>query len=132
MGLTVISLVFFLLIYIFGFSIVLPAKSLQSCPTLCDPMDCSLPGFSVHGILQARTLEWVAISFSILQYTHVQLKNNATGKSREWKKVMLGQLLLIMKTLLLFEVIALKNQSANFLHTCSALIKSLYKVYARG
>ena len=40
------------------------AKSLQSCPTLWDPMDCSLPGFSVHGILQARTLEWVAISFS--------------------------------------------------------------------
>ena len=40
------------------------AKSLQSCPTLCDPVDCSLPGFSVHGILQARTLEWVAISFS--------------------------------------------------------------------
>ena len=40
------------------------AKSLQSCLTLCDPMDCSLPGFSVHGILQARTLEWVAISFS--------------------------------------------------------------------
>ena len=40
------------------------AKSLQSRLTLCDPMDCSLPGFSVHGILQARTLEWVAISFS--------------------------------------------------------------------
>ena len=40
------------------------AASLQSCPTLCDPMACSLPGFSVHGILQARTLEWVAISFS--------------------------------------------------------------------
>ena len=36
----------------------------QSCPTLWDPMDCSLPGFSVHGILQIRTLEWVAISFS--------------------------------------------------------------------
>ena len=33
------------------------------CLTLCDPMDCSLPGFSVHGISQARTLEWVAISF---------------------------------------------------------------------
>ena len=40
------------------------AKSLQSCPTLCNPMDWSLSGFSVHGILQARTLEWVAISFS--------------------------------------------------------------------
>ena len=36
----------------------------QSCPTLCDPMDCSLPDFSVHGIFQARVLEWVAISFS--------------------------------------------------------------------
>ena len=34
----------------------------QSCPTLCDPMDCSLPGFSVHGIFQARILEWVAIA----------------------------------------------------------------------
>ena len=33
----------------------------QSCPTLCDPMDCSQPGSSVHGILQARVLEWVAI-----------------------------------------------------------------------
>ena len=36
----------------------------QSCPTLCDPMDCSLPGSSLHGILQARVLEWVDISFS--------------------------------------------------------------------
>ena len=36
----------------------------QSCPTLCNPMDCSLPGSSVHGIFQARVLEWVAISLS--------------------------------------------------------------------
>ena len=36
----------------------------QSCPTLSDPMDCSLPGFSIHGIFQARVLEWVAIAFS--------------------------------------------------------------------
>ena len=36
----------------------------QSCPTLCEPMDCSLPGSSVHGIFQARILEWIAISFS--------------------------------------------------------------------
>ena len=36
----------------------------QSCPTLCNPVDCSLPGSSIHGILQARILEWVAISFS--------------------------------------------------------------------
>ena len=39
------------------------AKSLQSCPTLCDPIDCSLPGSSVPGIFQARVLEWVAIAF---------------------------------------------------------------------
>ena len=40
------------------------AKSFQSCPTLCDPIDGSPPGSPVPGILQARTLEWVAISFS--------------------------------------------------------------------
>ena len=40
------------------------AKSLQSCPTLCNPIDSSPPGFPVPGILQARTVEWVAISFS--------------------------------------------------------------------
>ena len=40
------------------------AKSLQSCPTLCDPIDVSPPGSAVPGILQARLLEWVAISFS--------------------------------------------------------------------
>ena len=41
------------------------AKSLQSCPTLCDPTDGSPPGSAVPGILQARTLEWVAVSFSV-------------------------------------------------------------------
>ena len=40
------------------------AKSLRLCPTLCDPIDSSLPGSSAPGILQARTLEWVAVSFS--------------------------------------------------------------------
>ena len=44
----------------------------QSCPTLCDPMDCSLPG-SIHEIFQARILEWVAISFS-----------RGSSRSREW------------------------------------------------
>ena len=40
------------------------SEAAQSCPTLCDPMDCSLPGSSLHGILQSRVLEWAAISFS--------------------------------------------------------------------
>ena len=47
------------------------AKSLQSCPTLCDPTDDSPPGSPVPGILQARTMEWVAISAQSL--SHVQL-----------------------------------------------------------
>ena len=40
------------------------SEAAQSCPTLSDPMDCSLPGSSVHGIFQARVLEWGAIAFS--------------------------------------------------------------------
>jgi len=43
---------------------MLACSAAQSCPTLCDPRDCNPPGSSVHGILQARILEWVAISSS--------------------------------------------------------------------
>ena len=45
------------------------AKSLQSCPTLSDPMDCSPPGSSIHRSFQARVLEWSAIAFSIIHHT---------------------------------------------------------------
>ena len=48
----------------------------QSCPTLCDPTDCSLPGSSIHGIFQARVLEWVAIAFS----------NNVLKDKAKWGK----------------------------------------------
>ena len=51
-----------------------PAKSLQSCPTLCDPIDGSPPGSPVPGILQARTLEWVAIAFSNAWKRKVKVK----------------------------------------------------------
>ena len=51
------------------------AKSLQSCPTLCDPTDGSPPGSPVPGILQARTLEWVAISFSNARKWKVKVKS---------------------------------------------------------
>ena len=51
-------------IIIFFTAAAAAAKSLQSCPTLCDPKDSSPPGSAVPGILQARTLEWAAISFS--------------------------------------------------------------------
>ena len=48
----------------------------QSCPTLCDPMDCSLPGSSVHGIFQAIVLEWIAISFS-----------RGSSQPRDWTQI---------------------------------------------
>ena len=50
--------------FLFNLAAAAAAKSLRSCPTLCDPIDGSPPGSPVPGILQARTLEWVAISFS--------------------------------------------------------------------
>ena len=56
------------------------AKSLQSCPTLCDPIDGSPPGSAIPGILQARTLEWVAISFSNAWKRKVKVKS----LSRVW------------------------------------------------
>ena len=57
-------------------SAYMPVKSLQSCLTLCDAMDCSPPGSSVHGILQARILEWVAIPFS-----------RASSCPRDWTRI---------------------------------------------
>ena len=55
------------------FSAAAATKSFQSCPTLCDPIDGLLPGSSVPGILQARTLEWVATFFSSLALSYVLL-----------------------------------------------------------
>ena len=54
----------------------LPAKSLQSCPTFCDPMDCSPPDSSVHGILQTKILEWV-----------VMLSPRVSSQPRDWTPV---------------------------------------------
>ena len=51
-----------------GWSEVKWSEVAQLCPTLCDPMDCSLPGSSVHGIFQARVPEWVAFAFSNLLF----------------------------------------------------------------
>ena len=51
----------------------------QSCLTLCHPMDCSLPGPCVHGIFQARVLEWVAIAFSILLQGVLQILHVVVG-----------------------------------------------------
>ena len=58
----------------------------QSCLTPSNPMDCSLPGPSVHGIFQARVLEWVAIAFSI--YIVLERQNRAYFFMYEWKDVL--------------------------------------------
>ena len=65
---------------------VLSAKLLQSCPTFCDPMDCSPPGSSVHGILKARILEWVAIPFS---------RGSFQPKDQTWVSCIAGRLFTI-------------------------------------
>ena len=67
----------------------------QSCLTLCNPMDCSPPGFSVHRILQARILEWVAISFS-----------RGSSQPRNWTKVsyIAGRFFTIWVTILLLNI----------------------------
>ena len=54
----------------------------QSCPTLCDPMDCSLSGSSVHEIFQARVLEWIAISFS---------RGSSRPRNRTWVSCIAGR-----------------------------------------
>ena len=58
----------------------------QSCPTLSDPMDCSLPGSSVHGIFQARVLEWGAIAFSEEAYFVLVYKYTYTASQMEKNK----------------------------------------------
>ena len=63
------------------------AKSLQSCLTLCDHIDCSPPGSSVHGILQSRIWEWVAISFSKGFVGQVNLENIGFHKTKEVSSV---------------------------------------------
>ena len=61
--------------FLCSISMLANAKSLQSCPTLCNPMDGSPPGSAIPGILQARTLEWVAISFSNAWKWKVKVKS---------------------------------------------------------
>ena len=61
----------------------------QSCPTLRDPMDYSLPGSSIHGILLARVLEWGAISFSLdgAYSQAIELKLGLKGRGYQWAKM---------------------------------------------
>ena len=64
----------YIYIHIYIYTHTAAAKSIQSCPTLCDSIDGSPSGSSVPGILQARILEWVAISFSNICFIYIVLK----------------------------------------------------------
>ena len=64
----------------------------QSCLTLCNPMDCSLPGFSVHGIFQATVLEWGAISFSICPRDTCRYSEEALGERDRLKRCYKGHI----------------------------------------
>ena len=99
------------------------AKLLQSCPTLCDPMNCSPPGSSVHGMLQARILEWVAMPI----YTHIQIyfiySKSWLKKSKEFfhvdlvkEKVTVYVILVANTSLSLFFWILCKKCMDKFLH----------------
>ena len=65
------------------------SEGAQSCPTLCDPMDCSLSGSSTHGIFQARVLEWGAIVFSVLALRTPQILENPTNSMKRQKDMTL-------------------------------------------
>ena len=68
----------------------------QSCPTLSDPMDCSLPGFSVHGISQARALEWGAIGFSAVNCSSINIGSFRVGMF--WEKSYAAELCVLIGT----------------------------------
>ena len=80
----------------------------QSCLTLCNPMDCSLPGSSVHGIFQARVLEWGAIAFSPIVHSTIQKKK---------------PLLFSFRKLLLYQFLSLCFSSTSHWQGVAALIK---------
>ena len=68
------------------FSYMYMSEVAQLCPTLCDPLDCSLPHSSIHGIFQARVLEWVAISFS---------RGSSQPRDRTWVSRIVGRRFII-------------------------------------
>ena len=89
----------------------------KSCLTLCDPMDCSLPGFSLHGTSQARTVEQIAISFSrrssqLRDQTHICISCNGRRILYHW---VTGEALLITTTRIMNKSLPLNAQSV-FMH----------------
>ena len=84
----------------------------QSCPTLCDPMNCSSPGSSVHGILQARTLEWVAIPF---------FGGSSQPRDQAWVSRIAGRVFTVWATREAF--ILLKNRSNYWFFSLNKLQK---------
>ena len=81
----------------------------QSCPTLSDPMDCSLTGSSVHGIFQARVLEWGAIAFSILKQGTCKTKQGESVVFRENSAFMKEIIIIYFAIIMVFNIKFLKS-----------------------
>ena len=69
-----------------GMKVKSESEVVQLCRTLSDPMDCNLPGSSIHGIFQARVLEWSAIAFSILMHIYMEFRKMVTMTNVRQKK----------------------------------------------
>ena len=95
------------------------AKSLQWYPTLCDPIDSSPPGSPVPGILQERTLEWVAISFSMVVVSFIKIKYRG-GRGRWAERIAFKHFFLILCLLLFFFPLGCAGSSSLLLRLFSS------------
>ena len=108
-------IIFYIEVFCF-FTATAIAKSRQTCPALSSPMDCSLPGSSIHGISQARVLEWTAIAFSIL-YT------NNEKTEREIKETILFTI--AMKRIKYLGINLPKETKDLYIENCKTLMKEI-------
>ena len=103
----------------------------QLCPTLCDPMDCSLPGSSARGIFQARVLEWVAIAFSnggMAKHLWIPLSKKKKKSKGRYKQA--GTLFRVPKSALIsYCCITNYHKLSNLEHFCYYLTLSLKDIY---
>ena len=103
--------------------LVVGCEVAQSCPTLCNPMGCSLPGSSIHGIFQARVVEGIAISF---------FRGSSWPRDRTWVFHIVGRRFIIWTTRYYNVSIQPSHMKFNYLQTFTISSIAAVKIYARG